>query len=203
MLSTIDSKRQGPESSNCDVSDEQPGECGQIGQCEGNVTGEASVSGEISTPWSISADASRESCGSLPERTGNCEGSKRGSSCSSNVEGPKDVESMPGGSVELKAFERKSGGFRSTRASRIGLVHGSMSIVRQIHALSNAKCLKVMARVVRAVVDDRGEMRVVVLVDVYLPLAVLSGWQFPRSRSIAGALFRHLRFLPGYFILLK
>ncbi|KAK4414546.1 F-box protein [Sesamum alatum] len=36
------------------------------------------------------------------------------------------------------------------------------------------------------------EVRAVVLVDVYLPIALWSGWQFPRSSSIAAALFKHL-----------
>ncbi|RVW27557.1 F-box protein [Vitis vinifera] len=39
----------------------------------------------------------------------------------------------------------------------------------------------------------RGELGwAVVLVDVYLPIELWSGWQFPRSASTAGALFRHL-----------
>lgn len=188
MLWGIDSKRRGLEWSSRDVSGQEPGECRRPRQCEGNVTGEASVGGEISTPGSGSgsADALREDCGgSVPP--------ERGRSCNSNAEAWMDVERMAGGSVKPEAFERESGGLRSRRASRVGLVHGSMSVIRQIHALSNGKCLNVMARVVRAVVDGHGETRVVVLVDVYLPLAVLSGWQFPRSRSIAGALFRHLR----------
>ncbi|XP_030552178.2 F-box protein At3g54460 isoform X2 [Rhodamnia argentea] len=185
VLSTIDSKWQGLESSNR--------ECHQLGQCEGNVTGVVSVSGEISTPGSEIANASLENCGSLPDGVGSCEGSERGSSFNINVEAAVDAESTPGGSVKLKAFERETGGSRSRRASRLGLVHGSMSIVRQTHALSNGKCLNVTVQVVRAAVDEHGETRVVVLVDVYLPLAVLSGWQFPRSRSMACALFRHLR----------
>lgn len=201
VLSTIDSTWQGLESSNRDVSDEKPGECNQLGRCEGNVTGVASVSGESSAPGTESAHASLENCGSSSDGVGSCEGSERGSSFNLNVEAAMDAESTPRGSVKLKAFERETGGFRSRRASRLGLVHGSMSIVRQTHALSNGKCLNVMAQVVRAAVDDHGETRVVVLVDVYLPVAVLSGWQFPRSKSIACALFRHLRFLPGYFYL--
>ncbi|XP_028088942.1 F-box protein At3g54460 [Camellia sinensis] len=75
---------------------------------------------------------------------------------------------------------------------RIGLVHGSVSVVHQIHALVMHKCLKVIGRVVRVVVGNCGEVRVVLLVDVYLPIALWSGWQFPKSGSIAAALFRHL-----------
>ncbi|KAI3415019.1 uncharacterized protein J3R85_015600 [Psidium guajava] len=137
VLSTIDSTWQGLESSNRDVSDEKPGECNQLGRCEGNVTGVASVSGESSAPGTESAHASLENCGSSSDGVGSCEGSERGSSFNLNVEAAMDAESTPRGSVKLKAFERETGGFRSRRASRLGLVHGSMSIVRQTHALSN------------------------------------------------------------------
>lgn len=78
---------------------------------------------------------------------------------------------------------------RRKRKRGIGLVHGSISVVRQIHALVVHKCVKIVARVVRVC----GEARAVVLVDVYLPIELWSGWQFPRSASTAGALFRHLR----------
>ncbi|KAI6670297.1 hypothetical protein NL676_005182 [Syzygium grande] len=194
VLSAIDSRRPGLEFSDRDASGEKPGGRGRLGRCEGNVTGEPPVGGEICTPGDEGADAPREDCGGFPGGVGSCEGHERGSGCSSNAEALMDAEWTSGGAVKVEAFERESGGgFRRRRASRIGLVHGSMSIVRQIHALSNGKCLNVMARLVRAVVDDHGETRVVVLVDVYLPFAVLSGWQFPRWRSIAGALFRHLR----------
>ncbi|CBI40154.3 unnamed protein product, partial [Vitis vinifera] len=77
---------------------------------------------------------------------------------------------------------------RRKRKRGIGLVHGSISVVRQIHALVVHKCVKIVARVVRVC----GEARAVVLVDVYLPIELWSGWQFPRSASTAGALFRHL-----------
>ena len=55
------------------------------------------------------------------------------------------------------------------------------------------KCSKLIARVIRVVEDDCGEVRVVVLVDVYLPIGLWSGWQFPKFGTIAAALFRHLR----------
>ncbi|KAA8537325.1 hypothetical protein F0562_026988 [Nyssa sinensis] len=73
-----------------------------------------------------------------------------------------------------------------------GLVHGSVSVVHQLHALVMHRCLKIISRAIRVVVGDCGEVRVLVLVDVHLPIALWSGWQFPRSGSIAGALFRHL-----------
>ncbi|KAM1703202.1 hypothetical protein TB2_027981 [Malus domestica] len=86
--------------------------------------------------------------------------------------------------------ERKIGMRRSRRS--IGLVHGSISVVHQLHALVVNKCLRIDARLVRVEAGDSGEVRAVVLVDVYLPIAMLAGWQFPRSGSVAGALFRHL-----------
>ena len=97
----------------------------------------------------------------------------------------------------LNSKSESGGGSMSVskkKLSKIGLVHGSASVVHQLHALVNHKCLKIASRVVRIVrKKEEGEMRVVVLVDVYLPIALWSGWQFPRSRSTAGALFRHLR----------
>lgn len=84
---------------------------------------------------------------------------------------------------------------------RIGLVHGSMSVVHQLHALVNHKCLEIRARVINFEVDEQncGEIRVVVLVDVYLPIGLWSGWQFPRMGSTAAALFRHLRCIVLFF----
>ncbi|XP_057513596.1 F-box protein At3g54460-like [Actinidia eriantha] len=73
------------------------------------------------------------------------------------------------------------------------MVQGSVSVVHQIHALGLSKCLKLIARVIRVVEDDCGEVRVVVLVDVYLPIGMWSGWHFPKFGTIAAALFRHLR----------
>ncbi|XP_076899186.1 F-box protein At3g54460-like [Bidens hawaiensis] len=79
------------------------------------------------------------------------------------------------------------------KLSKIGLVQGSASVVHQLQLLVNNKCLKIVSRVVRIERrDEECEARVVVLVDVYLPVSVWSGWQFPRSKSTAAALFRHL-----------
>ncbi|XP_057499200.1 F-box protein At3g54460-like isoform X2 [Actinidia eriantha] len=94
-----------------------------------------------------------------------------------------------------KSVESESGSSSSARKKwrRIGMVQGSVSVVHQIHALVMSKCLKVIARVIRVVENDFGEVRVVVLVDVYLPIGLWSGWQFPKFGTIAAALFRHLR----------
>ncbi|KAL4562118.1 hypothetical protein LXL04_034312 [Taraxacum kok-saghyz] len=84
-------------------------------------------------------------------------------------------------------------GVSRKKLSKIGLVHGSVSVVHQLQALVNKKCMNITSRVVRiARNEESGEVRVVVLVDVYLPISLWSGWQFPRSRSTAAALFRHL-----------
>lgn len=94
------------------------------------------------------------------------------------------------------------------RWSRFGMVHGSISVVHQLHALVAHRCLTIVARIVnisqRECDGDGGssEFRAVVLVDVYLPTALWSGWQFPRSSSTAAALFRHLRCL-FFFVLFE
>lgn len=77
------------------------------------------------------------------------------------------------------------------------LVNGSVSAVRQLHALALDGCVKVEARVLKvsAPADDGGERegaRAVVLVDVYLPIEAWSGWQFPRSGPLAASLFKHV-----------
>lgn len=85
------------------------------------------------------------------------------------------------------------------RWSRIGMVHGSISVVHQLHVLVAHKCLRVVARIVRVSTREgeggggSREIRAVVLVDVYLPADLLFGWQFPKSSSTAAALFKHLR----------
>ncbi|KAL5733968.1 hypothetical protein ACOSP7_031829 [Xanthoceras sorbifolium] len=81
---------------------------------------------------------------------------------------------------------------RSRRMRRMGMVNGSMSVVNQLVLLVNHKCLKIDARVMRVEVGNGNEKRAVVLVDVYLPVAIWSGWQFPKLGSVAGALFRQL-----------
>lgn len=70
--------------------------------------------------------------------------------------------------------------------------------MRQLKSLVAQRCVEVEGRVLR-VMARRGEggevveARAVVLVDVYLPAAAWSGWQFPRHRaSAAVAVFKHL-----------
>lgn len=67
-------------------------------------------------------------------------------------------------------------------------------MVDQLRVLLMHKCLNIVARVVGVSVRVN-EVRVVVLVDVYLPIALWSGWQFPKSGPIAAAFFKHLRFV--------
>ena len=84
---------------------------------------------------------------------------------------------------------------RKRRTRRIGVVNGSISVVHQLHALVSRRCMKIDAFVLWDEVGACGDVRAVILVDVYLPIAVWSGWQFPKSGSIAGFLFEHLRLI--------
>uniref|UniRef100_A0ACD5XGY1 Uncharacterized protein n=1 Tax=Avena sativa TaxID=4498 RepID=A0ACD5XGY1_AVESA len=95
---------------------------------------------------------------------------------------PEDAHATPRGSSK----------WRSTGGG------GGTSVVRQLRTLAGHRCVEVEARVLRVVTrkGEDGEVveaRAVLLVDVYLPLAAWSGWQFPRSRaSAAAAVFKHL-----------
>lgn len=82
----------------------------------------------------------------------------------------------------------------------MGLVNGSMSVLHQLHSLVNQKCLKIDSRVMRVEFGEADAARAVVLVDVYLPIAMWAGWQFPRCGAIAGSLFRHLRYIVCYVV---
>ncbi|RWR95776.1 F-box-like protein [Cinnamomum micranthum f. kanehirae] len=100
-------------------------------------------------------------------------------------------------SGQIKAFSSECGGGGSSASSsrrrkrRIGTVYKCDSAVHQLHSLRGHRCLEFVASVVRVLVRD-GEARAVVLVDVYLPLAVWSGWQFPKSPTMAASLFQHM-----------
>lgn len=88
----------------------------------------------------------------------------------------------------------------SKRRRRAGLVlvNGSSSVVHQLHALVNNRCLKIRVRVLGVSVrEEAAEARAVVLVDVYLPIALWSGWQFPRQRALAASFFKHVRYVLG------
>ncbi|XP_057524040.1 F-box protein At3g54460 [Amaranthus tricolor] len=69
--------------------------------------------------------------------------------------------------------------------------NGTVSVIHQLKRLVNQKCLKIVATVVGTSISDN-KFRVAVLVDAYLPVALWSGWQFPRSSTTAASLFRHL-----------
>lgn len=107
-----------------------------------------------------------------------------------NVESSPRIRTKRGKKALRNSVKGKKNGGKSRR--KIGMVNGSMSVVRQIHALVVHKCVEVEARVLRVEGGDSGEARAVVLVDVYLPTELWSDWQFPRSGSVAGALFKHL-----------
>ncbi|XP_078446804.1 SNF2 domain-containing protein / helicase domain-containing protein / F-box family protein isoform X2 [Wolffia australiana] len=73
-----------------------------------------------------------------------------------------------------------------------GLAHRGGSVVSQLVALIGNGCVSVECRVVGVAAKGEDDIRVVVLVDVYLPVAAWSGWQFPRFGRMAASLFRHL-----------
>ncbi|CAD5325799.1 unnamed protein product [Arabidopsis thaliana] len=98
---------------------------------------------------------------------------------------PKSKRRVLSGSKEKTVQGRK-------RVKSIGMVNGSISVVQQLHALVANKCLKIICRVVKVDKGENGEERAVVLVDVYLPIELWSGWQFPKSQATAAALFKHL-----------
>ncbi|GAB4827393.1 hypothetical protein Ancab_034278 [Ancistrocladus abbreviatus] len=125
---------------------------------------------------------------------------------STNDVGNLDASSELGGGSQ-KSEEKEDGTSALTsmkteknkkqRKNRMGLVDGSVSVVHQIRVLLNHKCLTVLGRVVGLLVIGQsrgggGQVWVVMLIDVYLPIALWSGWQFPRSGSTAAAFFRHL-----------
>ncbi|XP_024036246.1 F-box protein At3g54460 isoform X4 [Citrus clementina] len=93
---------------------------------------------------------------------------------------------------DVSSAEGSSSKRRLRRRKRIGLVNGSMSVVHQLQSLVNQKCLKIEARVMRVEIGENGAARAAVLVDIYLPIAAWSCWQFPKSGAIAGSLFRHV-----------
>ncbi|EPS66583.1 hypothetical protein M569_08193 [Genlisea aurea] len=87
----------------------------------------------------------------------------------------------------------------NSRKKKMGMVHGSISVVVQLHELLKHKCLRIFTRVVKVsrregeAVGGSEEFRALILVDVYLPNALWSGWQLPRSKAVAASVFSHLR----------
>ncbi|XP_062231335.1 F-box protein At3g54460-like [Phragmites australis] len=76
---------------------------------------------------------------------------------------------------------------------------GGGSVVRMMRTLVANRCIEVEGRVLRIATRSVGEgddavveARAVLLLDVYLPVAAWSGWQFPRSRTAAAAVFKHV-----------
>ncbi|CAN6837591.1 unnamed protein product [Brassica oleracea] len=128
------------------------------------------------TPEILEGDHDVDNCGSesTPKRRKSQKSNRRGSSGS-----------------KICSAEKSNGRGRKMVRS-IGMVNGSMSVVNQLHALVANKCLKIECRVVKADKRESGEKRAVVLVDVYMPVALWSGWQFPKSQATAAALFKHL-----------
>lgn len=107
---------------------------------------------------------------------------------------PVDSEQQECEGLEAGVPNRKK---KKKKSRSIGLVNGSISVVEQLYALVSNKCVKIVARLVWAEAEAKacgGLGRAVLLVDVYLPIELWSGWQFPKCGSVAGALFRHLRY---------
>ena len=88
---------------------------------------------------------------------------------------------------------------RSSKARASGA-----SVVRMLKTLVANRCVEVEGTLLRVVTRAGGgavaEARAVVLLDVYLPVAAWSGWQFPRSRTAAAAVFKHVRCVVLYLV---
>lgn len=83
-------------------------------------------------------------------------------------------------------------GFLRKKCSKIG----SSNVLRHLHTLIMHQCLNIVARVINVSVRQREreeEVRVVVLVDVYLPNSLWSGWQFPKFGTATATILKHLR----------
>ncbi|KAL0910993.1 hypothetical protein M5K25_019093 [Dendrobium thyrsiflorum] len=106
----------------------------------------------------------------------------------SEVNAPREMERE-----ESPAWNCGSGGGGGVefRRRRRGL-GGCMSIIHQLHTLTVKKCVKIQARVLKVSSREFGDARALVLVDVYLPIDVWSGWQFPKSATVAASLFKHM-----------
>ncbi|KAK8961787.1 F-box protein [Platanthera guangdongensis] len=74
---------------------------------------------------------------------------------------------------------------------RMGL-RECVSVVHQLHSLTMKKCMKIQARVLMISSRECVDSRALVLVDVYLPIEVWCGWQFPNSGAMAASFFKHV-----------
>lgn len=89
--------------------------------------------------------------------------------------------------------------FKKKKRRMFGLVNGSMNVVHQLQALVACKCLTICAKVVSVSTKGDGEARAVVLIDLYLPIAIWTGWQFPKFGALAARLFKHARYLSAVY----
>ncbi|XP_021859343.2 F-box protein At3g54460 [Spinacia oleracea] len=92
-----------------------------------------------------------------------------------------------------KTKKKKGSNVKSPK--KVGNVQGNgiVSVIRQLKTLLKQKCLEIVTRVVGiSIREGDSEIRVAVLVDVYLPIALELGWQFPKSATTAASVFRHL-----------
>lgn len=163
---------------------------------DGSVTGFKSDNGlilslinptsNLKSLISSEGDHDVENCGTIVD--GGLETPQKRRRC---VEGESSCTRNSNRRVSSGSKEKTGRGKKSVRS--IGMVNGSISVVQQLHALVANKCLKIFSRVVKVDKRENGEERAVVLVDVYLPFALWSGWQFPKSQATAAALFKHLR----------
>ncbi|KAF3336839.1 F-box protein [Carex littledalei] len=83
----------------------------------------------------------------------------------------------------------------SLRTRYLALARGSASVIHQLHLLVSKKFAEIEARVLRVYAREVGgveERRAVVLVDIYLPISIWSGWQFPTWRGLVVSLFKHV-----------
>ncbi|XP_021774468.1 F-box protein At3g54460-like [Chenopodium quinoa] len=103
-------------------------------------------------------------------------------------------------SPETTSAKKRKGKLKHAKSpKKNGSVNGNgiVSVVYQLKTLMKCNCLKIVARIVGLSIreedkDDGCEIRVAVLVDVYLPIELEFGWQFPKSTTTAASLFRHL-----------
>jgi hypothetical protein len=93
-------------------------------------------------------------------------------------------------------FNSSASGIVSSRRRNLALARGCTSVIHQLHFLISKKYIEIEARVLRVYAREIGgieERRAMLLVDVYLPISIWSGWQFPKWRGVVVSLFKHVR----------